>query len=443
MADFCNDGSMEIPETTTPRIQRPEQSAPVESPSLPERREAPAPEELAAPRPVLLYGESFHHPNVFYRTGFLAPDPVVVIDEGPGKVTLWVNGMEYERARKEANVASVRSFSDLSPRVRELVKQAATPEERNAVLIKAVLEAQGITKVDVDDEFPAVISDGLRAYGIDVRPRLGIYQQQRRIKTQSEMLAIKATQDAGMDALQRAIDVIKKAEIKDGLLYRDGKPLTGDDLVSVVEQRLLELGCSTDDSICCGGPDSSDPHKATSPVLRVGLPIVLDIFPFHKKNRFWGDMTRTVVRGTPPAEVMAMWNAVKEAQEAGLKAVKAGVNAKDIHIAVCEALRKRGYGSSTPGYDDIKSTARFIHGTGHGVGLEIHEEPHVGGSDVVLKEGDIITVEPGLYDPQFGGIRIEDLIVVTKDGFVQLTTLPKIFQLDAEPGTARNAAEAP
>lgn len=431
---------MEIPETATPNVQRHPRTSREASDILKEERKASTPEELASPRPILLYGESFHHPNVFYRTGFLAPDPVIVIDEGPGKVTLWVNGMEYERARKEANVASVRSFSDLSPRVRELVKHATTPEERSAVIIKAVLEAQGITKVDVDDEFPAVISDGLRTYGIDVRPRIGVYQQQRRIKTQSEMLAIKATQDAGMDALQKAIDVIRKADIKDGILYRDGKPLTGDDLVSVVEQRLLELGCSTDDSICCGGPDSADPHKATSPVLRVGLPIVLDIFPFHKKNRFWGDMTRTVVRGTPPPEVIAMWKAVKEAQEAGLKAVKAGVNAKDIHIAVCEVLKKNGYGSATPGYDDIKSTARFIHGTGHGVGLEIHEEPHVGGSDVVLKEGDIITVEPGLYDPQFGGIRIEDLIVVTKDGFVQLTTLPKIFQLDAASEAARTTA---
>jgi len=165
-------------------------------------------------------------------------------------------------------------------------------------------------------------------------------------------------------------------------------------------------------------------------VLRAGLPIVLDIFPFDKVSRYWGDMTRTVVRGTPPPEVARMWDAVLEAQQAGLDAVKPGANGRDVHLACCETFKKHGFGSVTKGYRDIQSDARFIHGTGHGVGLEIHEFPRVGDIDVTLEVGDVVTVEPGLYDPRFGGIRIEDLVVVTESGCRNLTTLPKTFRLD-------------
>jgi Xaa-Pro aminopeptidase len=233
-----------------------------------------------------------------------------------------------------------------------------------------------------------------------------------------------------MDGLQRAIDVIAAAEIRDGLLWHQGRPLTGEDLVLAVESRLLELGCTTSDSICCGGPDSADPHRRTSDVIRAGLPIVLDIFPFHKTTRYWGDMTRTVVRGAPPAEVEAMWEAVLEAQQAGLDAVRPGANGRDVHYACCDVFARRGYGSLAKPYRHIESEARFIHGTGHGLGLEIHEYPRVGDVDVTLEVGDVVTVEPGLYHPGLGGIRIEDLVVVTEDGFRNLTTLEKRFHLD-------------
>jgi Xaa-Pro aminopeptidase len=165
-------------------------------------------------------------------------------------------------------------------------------------------------------------------------------------------------------------------------------------------------------------------------VIRAGLPIVLDIFPFHKTTRYWGDMTRTVVRGTPPPEVAAMWDAVLEAQAAGLAAVHAGANGRDVHYACCEVFAQRGYGSLPKPYRGIESEARFIHGTGHGLGLEIHEFPRVGDLDVTLEVGDVVTVEPGLYHPRFGGIRIEDLVVVTQDGYRNLTPLSKVFRLD-------------
>src|SRR5207253_7453078 len=188
-------------------------------------------------------------------------------------------------------------------------------------------------------------ADHLRAHDVEVRPRADIYLRERRIKTDEELERITRTEDAGMAAVQAAIDVIAAAEIKDGLLYREGRPLSGQDLVSEVESALLERGCGTEDSICCGGPESADPHRAVSDVLRAGLPIVLDIFPYDKRSRYWGDLTRTVVRGASPPEVERMWDAVLEAQQAGLDAVRPGASGRDVHFACSDVFKEHGYGS--------------------------------------------------------------------------------------------------
>lgn len=378
-------------------------------------------------RPVLLFGETYHHPNILYRTGFLVPDPVVVVDRGGNDTVLWVSALEEGRARKEASVGAVRSTMEL-----EIPAPRAGGNEYVgwADLVTAVCREHGLNAVDVDAEFPTVLADHLRQSDVDVRPRTDIYQQRRRIKSAEEIEWITSTENAGMAALQKAIDVIAAAEIRDGLLVREGRNLSSADLIFAVESHLLENGNSTVDSICCGGPESSDPHRTESEVIRAGLPIVLDIYPFDKRTRYWGDMTRTVVRGTPPPEVMRMWDAVLEAQQAGLDAVRPGVNGRDVHFACCEVFKQHGYGSLPKPYRDIQSDARFIHGTGHGLGLEIHEYPRISEADVVLEVGDVITVEPGLYDPRFGGIRIEDLVVVTETGCRNLTTLAKTFRLD-------------
>ena len=241
--------------------------------------------------------------------------------------------------------------------------------------MEAVCREHGLNAVDVDADFPAVLADHLRQSDVDVRPRNDIYQERRRIKTPQEVEWITSTENVGMAALQKAIDVIAAAEIRDGLLMYEGRAMTSADLIYTVESHLLENGNSTVDSICCGGPESADPHRTESDVIRAGLPIVLDIYPFDKRTRYWGDMTRTVVRGTPPPEVMRMWDAVLEAQQAGLDTVRPGVNGRDVHFACCEVFKRHGYGSLAKPYRDIQSDARFIHGTGHGLGLEIHEFP--------------------------------------------------------------------
>ena len=383
---------------------------------------------MSGERPVLLFGETYHHPNILYRTGFLAPDPVVVVDRGDGDTTLWVSVLEEGRARKEARVDQVRSTAELD--IAEKMRRAGSEQDAWPLLLEAVCRTHELQAVEVDADFPAAEADHLRRADVGVTPRADLYRRERRIKTAAEVEQLALAEQAAMAGVQRAIDVITEAAIVDGLLVRDGRPLSGRDLALAVESRMLELGYGTEDSICCGGPESADPHRASSDVVRAGLPIVLDIFPFSKRTRYWGDMTRTVVRGNAPPEVERMWEAVLEAQQAGLDAVRPGANGHDVHFACCDVFQAHGYGSLPAPYRDIQSEARFIHGTGHGVGLEIHEYPRIGDVDVTLEVGDVVTVEPGLYHPGFGGVRIEDLVVVTETGFRNLTPMPKVFHLD-------------
>ncbi|MGB3632737.1 MAG: M24 family metallopeptidase, partial [Rubrobacteraceae bacterium] len=200
---------------------------------------------------------------------------------------------------------------------------------------------------------------------------------------------------------------------------------------SEIEIELLKHGCAADaGTITAGGSQSADPHEQGHGPLRSGEPIILDIFPVSKESRYYADMTRTVVKGEPSEEVQEMYDAVLESQEAALGMIRAGVSGKDVHRKVSDILHERGY--KTTVHDQEKGqtlTEGFFHGTGHGVGLEIHEGPRLGTTDEKLKVGDVVTVEPGLYKHGVGGIRIEDLVVVTEDGCRNLTDSPKTFRV--------------
>ncbi len=371
---------------------------------------------------ILLFGDTYTEPNALYKTSFLAPDPVIVVDTG-SHVTLWVSRLEYERARSEATVDTVRCTADTG--AEKLLEKAGSEAGMWPELLLQIAREHGVLSFRVGATFPALLADRMRAEGITIHPTAGLYQQQRRIKSSAELEKMTRVENAAMAAVRKAIEVISSSTIRDGLLFGANGPLSGDDLTLVVEQSLLEAGCGTAGSITCGGPESSNPHARSSPRLRAGLPIVLDIYPFDKQHRYWGDMTRTVVRGKPTPEAEKMWQAVLDAQMAGLAAVHPGANGRDIHRRCCEVLAQHGFHSPVPPYSNINSAASFIHGTGHGIGLQVHEFPRIADVDVELLEGDLITIEPGLYDPAVGGVRIEDLVLVTSDGHRNLTPMEK------------------
>jgi Xaa-Pro aminopeptidase len=224
--------------------------------------------------------------------------------------------------------------------------------------------------------------------------------------------------------MEAAIVLIAGAEEREGLLYHQGEVLTGVKVLSVIDHTLLDYGCEAEETIVSCGKDTANPHGNTDGPLKANAPIILDIFPRSKKKRYFADMTRTVLYGEASEELKKMYETVLAAQKKAFGMVKPGVKAADVHNAICDLFEEHGYDTYRSG-----SKAGFIHSTGHGVGLDIHELPSVGENEALLEAGNVITIEPGLYYPEIGGIRLEDMVLVTENGCQNLTGLEKRFVL--------------
>jgi len=368
--------------------------------------------------PILLVSESYHNADMYYATGFLAPDRFVYICKGD-KECLFVSQMEYERAKKESRVNNVHSVEEYG--YTDRLKAAKDADVALADTLAAILSSLNVKKIRVPGDFPLLLGDMLRARGFEVVPVPRLFEEERSVKTADEIEKIKRAQAVNERALARAVGIIKKSKARNGTLYYKGKPLTSEFLQKEIELVFIDNGYETTGSIVAAGPRSADPHFTGEGVVKENEPIVIDIYPHGKKDRFFADMTRTVVKGRPSPEIQKMYDTVLEAQKLAFNAIKAGVTGKQVNDLVCEYFEKHGYGTTR-----TKSADGFIHSTGHGVGIDIHEYPSLGESGMEpLKPGQVVTVEPGLYKPGAGGVRIEDMVVVTKDGNVNLTHYPK------------------
>ena len=282
-------------------------------------------------------------------------------------------------------------------------------------------------KICVTPDFPIALAEKLKGKGFNLIIAEEEVCPGREIKTDTEIKAIRQAQRAAVAAMKAAIEKIAAAETGKGGFLRCGKiPLTSEIIRATIGHTLLDHECIAEETIVSCGLASAAPHERGEGPLRAGEPILMDIFPRSLKTGYWGDITRTVCRGPASAELKKQYNAVKAAQAAQLKAVKAGVWTDTIHKIGVEILESRGFKNSTVG----GVPQGFIHGTGHGVGLEIHEAPRVSSANhQKLRAGHIITIEPGLYYPEMGGVRIEDTILVTKDGYKMLAPCPKKLEI--------------
>src|SRR5437667_72726 len=202
-----------------------------------------------------------------------------------------------------------------------------------------------------------------------------------------------------------------------------GKTVTSEIQRAEIDSAILRAGGVPTNTIVAGGDQACDPHERGFGPLRADSLIILDIFPRDGKTGYWGDMTRTVVRGRASEQQRKLWEAVKAGQALALKRIKAGVDGMSIHKAITELFDRRGFPT------EVRNGRRVgvFHGTGHGLGLEIHEYPRL--QKVTLKAGQCLTVEPGLYYPGIGGARIEDVVIVEKDGCRILSKFPKQLEI--------------
>lgn len=366
---------------------------------------------------LLLVGDSESNQNLYHKTHFLAGDPFVYC-EVDGRQLLVVNSMEHGRARKESVISDVRTFDDFG--YEELVAQSSNRSMAfNATLTRIVAEIDG--EVRVESSFPVGHADYLREHQIRLRVDPQPLGNARRQKTPSEIEAIATAQRATERAAARAIEILAQSEALGDVLHFNGIPLTSERLRTEIELVLTRDGLDPGTPIVAAGTGAADPHFLGAGPIRTGEAVVLDIFPRHKTSRYYADMTRTVVKGDPGDTLRAMYRAVQAALKAALGEIRPGANARASHAAALEALRSAGFHDGRG--------PRMTHSTGHGIGLDIHEAPMLSNFDIELLPGDVITVEPGLYDPEVGGVRIEDLVLVTGDGYRNLTEFPQQFEL--------------
>ena len=289
-----------------------------------------------------------------------------------------------------------------------------------------LLRQRSAEQARVSARLQAGYLEELRATGLEIEVDRDLFRIERRQKSQDEAAFIQAAQRAAEAAVVEVVSQLAQADIRDGILWLDDSPLTSERLYARASLLLGEKGFTCPDMIIAGSPECAMPHFRGEGPIRAGAPVIIDIFPSSRKTHYHGDLTRTVVVGDIPDEVRRMHAAALQALEAGIESIRAGASGREVHQNVCQVLVDRGYGTTTKGFEGPEDVAKMNHSTGHGVGLEVHEEPALRGPDEnILLEGDVVTVEPGLYLLGFGGVRVEDTGMVTKAGFKNFTTLTR------------------
>lgn len=368
--------------------------------------------------PIVIAGISEHDANLYYVTRFLAPDTFAYACAN-GKEYILVSSMEQGRAEKESRVDRVVSLEDYGFTRR--LKETNSPDAAFAETLAAFLGDIKVKRCRVPETFPLGLADRLRAMGIIVEAAELPIEGRRMIKTPEEIELIREAQRVNEKAQARAIGLIRKAEVRKGILHDGGKPLTSERLQHEFDLVFAKHGYDTTGTIVAAGPGAADPHFTGTGPIPANQLIVIDSYPRGRKSRYWADMTRTVLKGRPTKEMKEMYRLVLEAQEKALAAIKPGVPCKQIDDIVCDVFEKHGFGTTR-----TKSKTGYIHSVGHGVGLDIHERPRLSQtSSLTLQPGMVVTVEPGLYLPEVGAVRLEDLVVVTEKGCENLTRFPK------------------
>jgi Xaa-Pro aminopeptidase len=347
-----------------------------------------------------------------YLSGFSAPDPVVLLVAGKRR-ELVVSLLECGRARAAEQVTRVWTPQELP--------LAAGERPQLGYWALALLRQHRIRQVDVPADFPVAIADLLRQHRIRVQAAGDLYRDQRRRKRTDEIQMIRQAQRAAVGAMRAAMALLGRATPDQrGYACVDGRRVRSEMVQSLIQKTLLEYQTSSDQVIVAGGRQGADPHERGHGLLPAGYPIVIDIFPRHQQTGYWGDLTRTLVVGQPLPQVRRMWKAVRAAQQAALAEVRAGVTVRRVHQAAQKTLVAHGFETTVRnGWGE-----GFIHSTGHGIGLDIHEAPSINLSNTRLRSGDVITVEPGLYYKEWGGVRIEDTVAVTRTGYDLLARCP-------------------
>lgn len=370
-------------------------------------------------RSRLIVAASESDADMLYATKFRAPDPFIFLQHN-GKRTLVLSDLEIDRGRKQAEANEFVSFNQLEREVQGKSKKSPSYER----VLAHFLRQRGVRSALVPANFPLRYAEELAARKIRVRATNGLFWPERETKSDEEIKMIGRALRITEAGLRRAVDILARSTISRGKKLRwSGKTLTSEILRAEIDTAILRAGGAPTGTIVTGGDQACDPHERGFGPLFANSLIILDVFPREAKTGYFGDLTRTVLRGRASDAQRELWQTVKAGQALALRKIRAGVDGKTIHEAIQELFAKRGFPTEVRKGKQVG----FFHGTGHGLGLEIHEHPRL--QKVVLKDRQVLTVEPGLYYPGLGGVRHEDVVVVTKTGCKVLSRFPKQLEV--------------
>jgi Xaa-Pro aminopeptidase len=351
---------------------------------------------------------SSENADMRYITRFVTTDPVIYIRKRGEQGVIIVSEMEYKRASRES---AVGVMSRAEAGLLRILDREKDRWRAYAVMIHDLVGGAVLIPPDLPYALGKYLSDLTPVY-VDS----GTIPAMRARKKKAEITEIRKVQMATEAAMKMATMMIRRSRPKKGMLYLGKGPLTSEMVRNAMHRHLLEQGYLARDTIVSCGKDTAIPHISGSGPLLSEEPIVIDVFPRSAESGYFTDMTRTVSKGAPATEILEMYRAVKEAQDIAASMLRPGTTGAEVHESVVDFFHDHGYKDGAEG---------FIHNLGHGVGLEIHELPVVGPFGGKLKQGNVVTNEPGLYYPKIGGVRLENIGVITRTGIDCITRFPR------------------
>lgn len=372
--------------------------------------------------PPLLYASTATSADQLYFSRVGVHDPFIAFGAGRKKITVQ-SALELGRIKKAGTFDAVLPLEEWRARA---VKRYPTAKVGMAEIIAELARAHRLRGFRVPDDFPTALFLKLRALGLRVETADGAMFPEREIKTTAEAAAIR--EGNRLSALGFAVveETLRRARIKGRTLIHGGKPLTSERLRFAIDSAIMAAGGQAENTIVAGGEQACDPHERGHGPLRPNELIIVDIFPRVVATGYHGDMTRTYLKGRASEALRRLCATVRAAEVAAIKLIRANVDGRTVHQQVVETFDAAGY-RTTHGKN---GSTGFFHGTGHGLGLAVHESPSLSARvSMPLKKGAVVTVEPGLYYPGLGGCRFEDVVQVTATGAKMLSRFPYDWEI--------------
>jgi len=370
---------------------------------------------------VLIYGDTMRSPELRHEVPVLIPDGFLYAEKDGRRVVI-LHSLEIPRVREDVPELEIVPLEQLG--LDELFAQGLKGWQVELEIAVRGCRELGIQHAVVPASFPLGHADHLRANGIDVTVERDLFNHRRRAKSATEIAGIRRAQRACEAALDASRELLRRAQPNGGELELDGEPLTSERIKRVIEDVFADHDVEGGDMIVAHGAQTAVGHDMGSGQIAPNEPIVFDLFPKDRATGCYSDMTRTYVVGEPSDEVKEWHALVKHALETSTAGVKPGVNGRTLFEQVCEQFHAAGYKTQLNKDPDEVLEDGFFHSLGHGVGLEVHELPSLGRAGQDLVPGDVVTIEPGLYRSGRGGVRLEDIVLVTHAGHEVLTDYP-------------------